>query len=102
MARFRLTHAAANDLREIRDFLARRDLAAARAVLDELEQALRELAEMPELGHRRPDLTDANLRFWRVFDYLVVYDAYRHPIVVVRVLHGRRDVGAELRAATRS
>jgi antitoxin ParD1/3/4/toxin ParE1/3/4 len=65
-------------------------------VLDRLERAFLELAEMPRLGHRREDLTPERFRFWPVYEYLVVYDPDTSPLGIVRVLHGHRDVGREL------
>jgi antitoxin ParD1/3/4/toxin ParE1/3/4 len=46
----------------------------------------------PGIGHLRPDLTDADGRFWPVFKYLVIYRPDTKPLEIVRVLHGRRDV----------
>jgi len=58
--------------------------------------ALEQIARMPGMGHRREDLTEEDLRFWPVFSYLIVYRPGSSPLEVIRVLHGRQDVGAEL------
>lgn len=50
------------------------------------------LADNPGIGHVRLDLTDADVRFWSVFKYLVIYRPETKPLEIVRVLHGRRDV----------
>lgn len=76
--------------------LANENPAAASRVLDALESCFGQLAANRGLGHRRADLTRGELRFWGVYDWLVVYDPRPSPLVIVRVLHGRRDVRSEL------
>lgn len=51
MARSVLSPQAHEDLRELRDYIARDDPAAARRVLHDLREAIRRLAQTPELGH---------------------------------------------------
>jgi plasmid stabilization system protein ParE len=53
------------------------------------------LAEHPDVGHARADITDdAALRFWSVYSYLVVYAPAAKPLAVVSILHGARDPDA--------
>ncbi len=54
------------------------------------------LAETPLLGHWRRDLTSANVRFSRVYSYLIVYRPDTFPLQIVAVLHAARDVSAIL------
>ena len=59
--------------------------------------ACQRLAQKPNLGHFRRDLTDKPVRFFAVRGtYLVVYDPDTLPLEVLRVLHGARDVPTEL------
>jgi plasmid stabilization system protein ParE len=95
VARFVLSPEASDDLREIRDYIARDSTSAARRVLADLRVAMRRLAEMPEIGHVRQDLADEPLRFWPVYSYLIIYRPDSRPLEVVRVLSGYRDI-AEL------
>jgi plasmid stabilization system protein ParE len=95
MARYVLSPRAHEDLRELRDYIAQDNPTAARRVLNELREAMRRLAQMPELGHVREDLADETLRFWPVRSYLIIYRPDAKPIQVVRVLSGYRDI-AEL------
>jgi plasmid stabilization system protein ParE len=44
------------------------------------------------MGHKRQDLTNRPVKFWRIFSYLVVYDPTSVPLTVIAVLHGARDV----------
>jgi len=69
----------------------------AEALVLSIFSALERIAGMPEMGHRREDLTDEDLRFWPVFSYLIVYRPGGTPLEVVRVLHGHQDVEARLK-----
>jgi toxin ParE1/3/4 len=55
------------------------------------------LAENPNGGHWRKDLTGEAVRFFPVYSYLIVYRPATKPLQVVGVLHGRRDVEEILR-----
>ena len=92
MSHYGLTPEAQSNVDEIADFIAEESVDAAIRVLDALEDAFQQLAEMPEMGHTREDLTDRPVKFWSVFSYLVVYDPASRPMTVLAVLHGARDV----------
>ncbi len=94
MGRYLLTPETEQDLNDIKAYLSREGgNRVARHVLREMRQALRFLGRHPEAGHRREDLTDAPLRFWTVFSYLIVYDPAKRPIEVIRIIHGSRNFG---------
>lgn len=93
MTRYRLSPEAEGDLEHIRRYLTREGgPAAARHVLREIRGALRLISEAPQIGHRREDLTDAPVKFWPVFSYLIVYDPVSRPLGVARILHGAQDL----------
>jgi plasmid stabilization system protein ParE len=92
MPRYVLSPQARDDLSELRDYIAQDDAAAARRVLNEVREAMRRLAQMPELGHVREDLADETLRFWPVRSYLIICRPEVEPIQIVRVLSGYRDI----------
>jgi plasmid stabilization system protein ParE len=93
-----LSPEAKEDLRDIRGYLVSQGgKRLARYVLQDITAALRLLAEHPEAGHFRRDLTPLPVKFWSVFSYLIVYDHTARPVAIVRVFHGRRDVRAILR-----
>ena len=94
MPRFVLAHEATGDLRDIYDYIAADDPAAARRVLEDLRTAMHRLAEHPGLGHLRDDLADEALRVWTVHSYLVIYRPDARPLQIVRVLSGYRDIAA--------
>jgi plasmid stabilization system protein ParE len=93
MTAYVISPTAKGDLKDIRDYLwdqATRKVAA--RVLNELRLAMVRIAELPGVGHRRVDLAGEEIRFYRVFQYLIIYRDKRRPIEIVRVLHGARDV----------
>ena len=92
MPGFVLSQEATGDLREVYDYIAADDPAAARRVLEDLRTAMHRLAEHPGLGHLGEDLADEALRVWTVHSYLVIYRPDARPLQVVRVLSGYRDI----------
>jgi antitoxin ParD1/3/4/toxin ParE1/3/4 len=97
MKPYRLTVAAENDIFEIWTFIATDNLPAADRVESDILHACELVAERPNLGHFRRDLTDRPVRFYTVRGtYLVVYDPASAPTMIVRVLHGARDAASEL------
>ena len=56
---------------------------------------------LPLLGHRREDLTSFPILFWPVGAYLIIYRAERHPVEIVAVTQGSRDIPAFLRRRLR-
>lgn len=96
MSRFVLTPAAREDLVEIFEYISKDSPDAARRVRKEFRSSMEKLAQMPEIGHIRPDLVSEPFRFWPVYSYLVIYRSETRPIQILRVLRGARDVRAIL------
>lgn len=92
-ARYVLTAQAQRDLAEIGDSIAARSgLAPAEQVVGELQRGFQLLAEQPDVGHAREDISDdPALRFWSVYSYLIVFVPAARPLAVVSILHGARD-----------
>jgi plasmid stabilization system protein ParE len=88
---FELHPEATQDVLDIWEFIAERNVVAAGRVRAEILDAIRKLVPFPHQGHRRPDLTSRPLRFRRVRDYLIAYAPDESPLLVVAVLHGRRS-----------
>jgi plasmid stabilization system protein ParE len=59
------------------------------------------LGRTPGMGHRREDLTPFPVLFWPVGAYLIIYRAVGHPIEIVAVTQGSRDIPAFLRRRIR-
>src|SRR5271157_5621313 len=97
MKSYRLTPKAEDDLFTIWTYIASDNLNAADQLEAELFDACQRLADKPDLGHFRRDLTEKPVRFFPVRrTYLIVYDPAKEPVEVLRVLHGARDVSWHL------
>jgi plasmid stabilization system protein ParE len=97
MKPYRLTQAAKEDLFDIWIFIASDNVAAADRLENEILEACQRLANKPDIGHFRRDLTAKPVRFFSVRNnYLIVYDPASEPLEIIRFLHGARDVAAEL------
>lgn len=59
--------------------------------LDRIAQRLQRLAEQPYMGRARPELAP-DLRSFPAASHVVFYRPDAGGIIVVRVLHGRRDI----------
>jgi plasmid stabilization system protein ParE len=97
MADYLISPDARIDLNGVWDYIAKDNLSAADRVLQEIRETMAFLAENPELGHIRKDLTSRPVRFWRIYSYLIVYSPETRPMEVVRVLSGYRDVASLLK-----
>lgn len=87
-----LSPAAEKDVDEIITYIAEENPTAAHTFLDALFDALNKLAEHPDIGHLREDLTDKHVKFWPFkWHYLIIYKP-ESPIEIVRILSGYRDI----------
>jgi len=91
MSGFVFHPSAISDLEEIWEFIAEDSADAADRVIEEIHQAISGLVPFPESGHVRSDLTSRPLRFRAVRDFLIAYAGDEKPLVVIGVLHGRRN-----------
>jgi plasmid stabilization system protein ParE len=99
--RYVLAPAAANDLVQIWRYIQEK---RSETMADRVEEVILEkmalLAADPGIGHPRSDLTAADVRFFPVYSYLIVYRPSMAPLQIVAVLHGARDVLALLKKRT--
>jgi antitoxin ParD1/3/4/toxin ParE1/3/4 len=91
--RYTLAPEAARDLVEIWRYVKKE---SGQETADRVESVIRGkfayLAEFPGAGHWRRDLTSAEVRFFSVYSYLIVYRPESKPLEIVSILHGSRDV----------
>lgn len=87
----RRSAAAEQDLTDIWVSIAQDNPAAADRVLSGLLDAEERLADHPQLGRLRPELP-GQLRSWSVAPYVLFYQPLADAILIVRVLHGARDI----------
>jgi toxin ParE1/3/4 len=91
MRRYLFSSSAKLDLQGIADYIRRDNPAAARKVVEAIREVCRTtLVMFPAGGTRRDDLSPG-LRCFSVGSY-VIYFRNRNPVVIVRILHGARDV----------
>jgi toxin ParE1/3/4 len=95
-ARILRTPDAIADLDAIWDFIARDNVPAADRLLDRLQAHFELLVKHPEIGEQQPGLADGSYRRFTCGSYVIYYRPIDDGIVVIRVLHGARDVDALL------
>jgi toxin ParE1/3/4 len=91
MARIKKTSRAETDLISIADYIAQDSIDAAVRWIDEIDQTFRLLAQNPFLGEDVSRLQSGTRR--QTFgNYLIFYRPTEQGILVVRVLHGSRQI----------
>jgi toxin ParE1/3/4 len=94
MARIQRTRAALNDLLDLWVIIADAPgTNRANAFIKKIEKTLLTLSKQPMMGRARPELRD-NLRSFPVNPYILFYEPRDDGILLVRVIHGRRDIDA--------
>jgi toxin ParE1/3/4 len=91
MSGFALHPEAFADLDDIWEYIAADNVNAADRSEEAIYQAISSLTLFPYRAHTRPDLTSRPLRFHPVREYLIVYAPEEKPLVVIAILHGRRN-----------
>lgn len=86
---------AVDDLIAIWAYVAERDVDAADRLIDRIGDRLRMLSGSPMIGTPRPELA-GDLRSFVVGRYVLFYRPVGEGVVLVRVLHGARDLRAAL------
>jgi len=95
--RYRLTPEARFDLLAIWEYIARDSVPAADRVVSRLERAFHLLAAFPPKGHKRSNVhTSEPVLFWPAGSYVIVYQPKPKPLIIVRIVHGARDLNALL------
>ena len=91
MARLTITESAQADLWEIHAYIAKDNPAAARRIVERLRAQARKLAATPGIGRSRKDLRP-DLFSFPVGRHVLFYRPQPGGIVLVRVIHGARDL----------
>jgi toxin ParE1/3/4 len=87
---YELTVLASLDLEEIYDQIAADNSSAALKLINAIEERCSGLAEMPNQGGSRNELFPG-MRSVAVGNYIIFYKPSERGILVIRVLHGKRD-----------
>lgn len=94
MARLTITAHARADLQEIHSHIAKDNPEAARRFVERLRTKARRLAETPGMGRSRREDLRPDLFSFPVGHYILFYREQPGGIVLVRVIHGSRDLSA--------
>ncbi|HLW64334.1 MAG TPA: type II toxin-antitoxin system RelE/ParE family toxin [Gemmataceae bacterium] len=89
--KYRISRTAQKDIERICDHIAEDNPAAAERLDEQIHVAIKLLAKLPRMGHKRSDVHDERYLFWAVGNYLIAYRIEKKELLVVRVLHGRLD-----------
>lgn len=94
MTQARLTGRARRDLLSASNWIARENPDTAQALHDAVAKAAQRISDYPQLGVSRPELAAEPYRFLLLtgFPYVIIYNAVRTPPLIVRILHGARDL----------
>ncbi len=92
-AGYRLGRTAENELAEILLYVAEQSgVDRALHVHAKFVEAFEHLAGMPGSGSKRTEITGDAVRWWRVFDWVVLYYPESSPLTILRIIHGARDL----------
>ncbi len=84
------------DLRSIHDFIAADSRHYARKVVQDLIDKTDILDRLPRVGRVVPELGDDNIRELLPFSYRVIYEIKSEVVVVLAVVHKRRELQPEI------
>jgi len=91
--KFRVSKRAHRDLDSIWRYVARKSgIETAEKVDSEIHKAVKLLSNFPGMGHEREETRGKPYRFWKIYSYLIVYRTEGRNLIVVRVVHGARDL----------
>jgi len=93
MSRYFTTEQAQQDIIEIATYIARDSLQAADRFIDRIHRQFEVLADTPQLGRSRSELTPS-LRSFPLGNYLGFYRPIDNGVEIIRVLSGYRDLDA--------
>ena len=85
---------AQRDLASAVRWIAKDNQTAARGLRDAISAAAERIGAHPQIGVVRLDVADEPMRFLSLagYPYVVVYNADLTPPLILRVLHGARDI----------
>lgn len=90
--RLRRRPAAIRDVDELWLYIALHDEDAADRLVRAIDMATSRLLDFPRQGRERPELL-LDLRSVVVRPYVIFYHVIADAVVIVRVMHGARDIG---------
>ena len=85
------THPALDDLRAIRDYIAKDSHYYAQKVVDEAFDKTDKLSEWPNMGRRVPEENDPTIREIIHYSYRIIYQTFETHVNILAVIHGKRE-----------
>jgi plasmid stabilization system protein ParE len=92
MSGFIFSNVAEADFDSILEYIAADSVQSALDVHARFLEVFQLLAENPEAGHYREDLTSRAVRFFPVYSYMVVYISGSRPVEIARILGAAQDL----------
>ena len=89
--RFTLSAQARQDLKDIKDYIARDSLERAEKFVRSIDQRFQKLADFPGMGRSYEELAPT-LRGFPIGNYVVFYRPTEQGIAIERILSGYRDL----------
>lgn len=96
MIRLRTSPRAEEDLRDIGDFIAQDNIDAAISFVERLRRRCNELVPFPAVGRKRDEVR-GGYRSVTEGEYVILYQVVEDELVIVRIIHGKRDLGKALK-----
>jgi toxin ParE1/3/4 len=81
-----------DDLRSIRDYIARDSESYAIGLVEEVILSVERLLQFPRLGRVVPEAQDENIRQLLCQNYRIIYRLARERIEVLAIVHGSRSM----------
>lgn len=89
---YTITKTAETDMQEIGDFISLDNPRMALNLIDKFEECFEKIDSMPEIGCKKPEWTQKDVRFFTIKKYLIVYQVNNANVVILRVLSSFRDI----------
>jgi toxin ParE1/3/4 len=99
-----LAPGARRDIHNAASVIAQNSISAARRFPRVVMVVARRIGDFPDIGVERSEIASPPYRFAAIpgFPHVAVYDADQRPPVILRILHGARDLQDILRALPRN
>ena len=89
--RIEWTEPALDDLRAIRDYIAKDSRFFAMRFVERIFEVAERLQEFPEMGRRVPEAEQESVRELIFRNYRIIYRVETHRVVILSLVHGSRN-----------
>ena len=85
------TESALDDLKAIRDYIARDSSYYAQKVVDEAFDKTDNLSMWPNMGRKVPEENDPTIRELSHYSYRIIYQTLETQVNILTVIHGKQE-----------